>query len=264
MTKEAYYFSHDANARNDEKISMLRAEHGPAGYGVYWMLIETLFESSDVKLSHNKIKGIAFVNNIDIALLSDVINTCITERLFVSDGDKFWSESLIRRKEKFTDIKEKRSAAGRKGMAKRWADKGLDNSVITNDNNDITKNNKGKESKVKESKEKEIKETTPADAFSFYENNFGVLNGFIIQDIAQWVNDLNNDLVIESMKIALQNGKQWRYATGILRDWHKNNIRSLEDVAAQSKKFNRGKGGDNIGADSSDYEQFKREANLPF
>lgn len=156
MSKEAYYFSHDANARNDEKILMLRAEHGMEGYGIYWALLEMMFESADTKLSHNKIKGMAVSYNIDITLLQNVINVAIAEGLFVSDGDKFWSESLVRRKDKFHDAKRKKSEAGKKGMEKRWgkAKKAEnDNSVITNDNSVITKNNKGKESKVKESKD---------------------------------------------------------------------------------------------------------------
>jgi hypothetical protein len=149
IMKEAYYFSHDANARQDEKILMLRAEHGWEGYGIYWALVEMMFESSETALHHNKIRGIAVSYNINITVLDSVINTCITEELFVSDGEKFWSESLIRRKTKYQEIKEKKSEAGRKGMAKRW---GKDNTVITDDNTAITKDNKGKESKVNKSK----------------------------------------------------------------------------------------------------------------
>jgi hypothetical protein len=147
--KEAYYFSHDANARQDEKILMLRAEHGWEGYGIYWALVEMMFEASDSALHHNKIRGIAVSYNINITVLESVINTCITEELFVSDGEKFWSDSLIRRKNKYQEIKEKKAEAGRKGMAKRW---GKDNTVITDDNTAITKDNKGKESKVNKSK----------------------------------------------------------------------------------------------------------------
>jgi hypothetical protein len=143
--KEAYYFSHDANARQDEKILMLRAEHGWQGYGIFWALVEMMFESSDTSLHHNKIKGIAVSYNIDITVLESVINTCITEELFVSDGESFWSDSLIKRKSKYKELKEKKSEAGRKGMSKRWGNQQKDNTVITDDNTVITENNKGKE-----------------------------------------------------------------------------------------------------------------------
>jgi hypothetical protein len=159
MSKEAYYFSHDANARQDEKILMLRAEYSWEGYGIYWALVEMMFESSDSALHHNKTKGIAVSYNIDITVLESVINTCITENLFVSDGVKFWSESLVKRKSKYHEIKKKKSDAGKKGMEKRWANKDSDNGVITDDNSVITKDNKGKESKENKSKENKSKET---------------------------------------------------------------------------------------------------------
>jgi DnaD/phage-associated family protein len=171
LTKEAYYFSHDANARQDEKILMLRAEHGWEGYGIYWALVEMMFESSETALHFNKIKGIAVSYNVDITVLKAIINTCITEKLFVGNDEIFWSESLKRRKLKYHEAKEKKSEAGKKGMAKRWEtqfDEEKDNTVITKDNNVITKdntvitelssviteNNKGKEMKeIKEIKE---------------------------------------------------------------------------------------------------------------
>jgi len=154
--KETYYFSHDANARNDEKILMLRAEHGMAGYGIYWALIESMFENDDTRLRHDKVKGLALVLNIEITLLSSVINTCITEKLFESDEVNFWSESLMRRKNKYRDSVKLKSEAGKKGMAKRWGsveNRESDNTVITDGESVITKNNKVKESKVKESKD---------------------------------------------------------------------------------------------------------------
>lgn len=148
--KDVYYFSHDSNARNDEKILMLRAEHGWEGYGLYWALIEMMFEATDTSLYHSKIKGLAMSYNIDITVLQCVINSAITEGLFVSDGEKFWSESLIKRKAVFHESRQKKSDAGKKGMAVRW---GSDNTVITSNNTVITENNKGKEKKGKKVKD---------------------------------------------------------------------------------------------------------------
>ena len=42
MSKDAYYFPHDSNARQDVKILKLRIKHGWAGYGLYWGIIEAL------------------------------------------------------------------------------------------------------------------------------------------------------------------------------------------------------------------------------
>lgn len=75
--------------------------------------------------------------------------------------------------------------------------------------------------------------------FNFYENNFGVLNPFIAENIEKWNEDLSEELVIEAMKIALKNNKQFNYAEGILRDWHSKNIRTIDDVTAARKEFER-------------------------
>ena len=42
MAKDAYYFSHDANARLDPKNQAMICKYGMAGYGMYWIIIEML------------------------------------------------------------------------------------------------------------------------------------------------------------------------------------------------------------------------------
>ena len=186
MTKNAYYFSHDCNARHDEKILMLRAEHGWEGYGLYWALVEMMFESTNTALSHGKLAGISLSLGIDMAMLSAVIDTCIAEGLFTSDSEMFWSDSLRRRKSKFTEkserLRKQRSEAGRKGAAARWQKDGADisaanekpdesnaphgiamaedSTAIAPDSTPMANDSKVKESKVKESKGNQSKTHT--------------------------------------------------------------------------------------------------------
>ncbi len=159
--KDVYYFSHDSNARNDEKVLMLRVKHGWEGYGIYWALIEMMFESTDTRLPHEKIEGIALGNNIEIALLKQIIDTAIEEGLFKSDGKYFWSESLRRRKKKFHELRERRSAAGVKGAEKRWGEGKSMAKPKQSHSTAIAKNSKGKESKGNKIKGNEIKEDIP-------------------------------------------------------------------------------------------------------
>lgn len=149
MKKDTYYFSHDANARKDEKILTLLAAHGYEGYGIYWALVEMMFENSDTAISRKLLNGIAYDMRIDIAVLKKVITTCYAVKLFQADKEKIWSNSLRRRKSEWEEKKKKHSEAGKRGMATRW---GLNNDVITKPNAVITIDNKGKESKVKEKK----------------------------------------------------------------------------------------------------------------
>ena len=150
----AYYFSHDTNARNDPKILMLRAEFGWEGYGIYFALLEMMFDSDETALKLKCIKAIALANNMDYKNLMSLIDMCVEEGLFEKDDEHFWSRGLRKRKEVFVAMKEQRSEAGKLGMAKRWGTKPVDNGVITSlqqsNNDDITKNNKGKESKGKD------------------------------------------------------------------------------------------------------------------
>lgn len=82
--------------------------------------------------------------------------------------------------------------------------------------------------------------------FSFYENNFGILNSFIAESISQWVNDTSEELVQAAMQRALKQQKKWNYAEGILKQWVNKNIRTLADVNAAEVEFkSKGKKGAN-------------------
>jgi hypothetical protein len=128
--KEAFYFSHDTNARNDEKILCLRADYGITGYGAFWILIEMMFENQDTQLSHKHVKGIAYSLNMEVELLTNIINSCIEYGLFVSDGENFWSESLRKRKGTYINKREKKVEAGLKSAEARRL-KSLENSEQT-------------------------------------------------------------------------------------------------------------------------------------
>ena len=144
--KDAYYFSHDSNALTDPKILSMRCDYTLEGYGLYWAILEMLRNESEYKLPLNKntFRAIKMQTATTINV-EDFINDCINEYkdgengngLFNTDGEFFWSESLLKRMHKYEDIKQKRSEAGKKAMQNRWPDKQKDNNVITN----IQKNN---------------------------------------------------------------------------------------------------------------------------
>ena len=50
MKKDAYYFSHDANAQDDPKLMKLMDDMGAEGYGIFWLLIEKLRAEKDYTL----------------------------------------------------------------------------------------------------------------------------------------------------------------------------------------------------------------------
>lgn len=155
------YFPHDFNARHDRKILRLRKVLGLEGYGIFWMLVETLCTEENFSYP---------IAEID--LLADDYG-CSTEKvaavikqfgLFQIDKDGcFFSLSLITRLQKYLDISEK----ARLSVNKRWDKarklKELDTSVLPpyNEGNTI----RGEERKEKKRKEDEMKESPASQRF---------------------------------------------------------------------------------------------------
>ncbi|MGG5506743.1 MULTISPECIES: Lin1244/Lin1753 domain-containing protein [unclassified Myroides] len=149
MSKEAFYFSHDSNARNDEKILAVRMRHGAEGYGVYFMILERLLESTKY-MSVKDYNVIAF----DLRVSASVIKSVIEDFglfVFTDEGKHFYSESLIRRMQPLDNLREQRRAAGKKSAEKR-ALKSVENQGIGTTVERPLNEKPTKESKVKESK----------------------------------------------------------------------------------------------------------------
>lgn len=151
MNNKSYYFQHDFNAAQDEKILYLRSKFGMEAYGLYWYFIELLHQSPNSKLKCKLIDGISYQLNIDIDKLLQFYNTCIDTELFVTDGEFYWSQRVLENKELQDEKRKLKSFAGKKGMENRWNSNSY-NTVITENNTVITEDNKRKEIKEKESK----------------------------------------------------------------------------------------------------------------
>jgi hypothetical protein len=161
--KNAYYFSHDTNARRDPKIMALRKVYGAAGYGYYWMITEAMAEASEYKLKHKdwQIDALAMEMLCKHAAVTEFIDACVERfELFESDGEFFWSPSLLRRMKCLDKMKEKRSEAGKKGAKARW----VNSNAITEVSGAMAKDGKGKERKGKEIKESKEENRIVADA----------------------------------------------------------------------------------------------------
>lgn len=159
--KNAYYFSHDCNARLDEKILAVRMKHGVEGYGVYFMLIERLAEA-DGHTSTRDYNAIAFDFRCSAELVKAIVENFNLFQ-YTDDGAQFYSESLNKRMAEVDELREKRRAAGRKGgisKAERWQ------KCSNATNNDSKCQDLPPENVPKERKGKEIKEETTVSSIS--------------------------------------------------------------------------------------------------
>jgi hypothetical protein len=111
MSKETFYFPHDCKARHDRKLVNLIMEHGMNGVGIYWCLIEMLYEENGyLPLEYNRI---IFELRTDTNVLQSVISEF---ELFENDGVKFWSNSILDRLQERCN----RSEKAKNAINKRW------------------------------------------------------------------------------------------------------------------------------------------------
>jgi hypothetical protein len=143
MAKDTFYFSHDFNARNDIKIKKLIAKHGYLGYGLFWAIIEELYNNTNVL--PNDYECIAFDLRTDANVIKSIVNDF---DLFEIDNESFGSLSIERR----LNERNEKSKKARESVLKRWNKSKEDTNVLQtyNDSNTI------KERKGKENKEKKI------------------------------------------------------------------------------------------------------------
>jgi len=135
--KETFYFSHDYNSRNDQKILTLRGKFGLEGYALFWMCVETMAEEKEACIHRVAIGGLSLGYGVAIAKLEEFLDYCVSIDLFRENDEKVYSERLVEHKK----LREELSKFGKKGAEKRWQNYSPPNG------------NKGKERKGKENKD---------------------------------------------------------------------------------------------------------------
>ena len=94
-TKDAYWFSHDSNAKDDPKVVMMIEQLGLESYGIFWVLVEILREQPGFRYPLQLIPAIARRYNTTSEKVKAVI---MNYGLFIIEDDEFFfSQSLNRR-----------------------------------------------------------------------------------------------------------------------------------------------------------------------
>ena len=225
MKKEAFYFSHDSNARNDEKIIALRMEMGWEGYGLYWAIVEMLRDTANYAMQ-NSYNSIAYSLHSDSETIGKVIEDF---DLFEAKEGLFFSESLKNRME----IKERKSTKAREAAFIRWGKKEDMNKYEVVDKEvvnatalrNISPPNAIKEKKVKESKVKERERTHTA--FSFIEKNKGQrFEDWLIKNksqVREWVRMIENfNDTVEQEKLTFEYNPLFARLRKYCRNWVSN------------------------------------------
>ncbi len=151
--KESYYFSHDYNAMQDPKMMVLFDRCGPAGIGIYWMVVEILHSQTDGKIIAKHFCHILsyFANHgtapFDREMIEEVLFE--TELLVKTDDGMITTNRVLGHKAKRKQINTLRSEAGKAGAIARWQ---TDSKPIAKHSKPIANSckRKGKERKGKE------------------------------------------------------------------------------------------------------------------
>lgn len=146
--KDAYYFSHDANAHNDPKMLNLRLLSGWEGIGLFWTFLEILREVPEHKYEEeNHLASLELRLSTPQAKLQAWLKDCYKVGLLVCEDGFIYSVSFLDRMREMDEKRQLLSEAGRRGgLASSQAKASL---------------KAGSSSKVKESKGKERKDTQP-------------------------------------------------------------------------------------------------------
>ena len=283
MAKLTNYFSHDVSALSDPKIMIMISLHGMVSYAWWWILIERLAVEEDCKLPYNKFTfaGLAVTFQIsdnlefwkqneanassneaneaplkqtDLArfFIDSLIEDC---NLLQTDGEYFWSPSLLKRRqlreEKYRKISEKRREAGRLGGLasgeSRWRKKATvkqnEANASSNEANEA-KGNKGnkdiifystderdevKQNEANASDDIDINDLfeksdtklndTQSKVYRVYMNEIGEISSITKERIDDLVIDFGADEVVNAISIASERGKgSIGYITAILNN----------------------------------------------
>jgi hypothetical protein len=135
--KETFYFSHDYNARNDDKLLELRDKYKNEGYAVYFYCIETMAERGDGYILPTLIGGLSLGYGVAKEWLIEFLDCCVSIKLLNKDEKGYFSQRMIEHLNTRNMFREQ----GIKGAKIRWK-----NSPPNRPPN--AKERKGKERKV--------------------------------------------------------------------------------------------------------------------
>jgi hypothetical protein len=170
MKKDAYYFPHFSNARNDSKVIKLRRVLGIEGYGIYFMLLEVLREQTDFKLPISGIEDLAYEWHTSKEKLMSVINDY---DMFEIDNNMFFSPKLLLYLQPYIEKSERARIAAQK----RWGN--INANAYANA---LPMQSKSNASKVKESK---VKESSLEERQNKFKDEVRTFNDIYERDILQ-------------------------------------------------------------------------------
>ena len=231
------YFPLDCDIDQDDKITLIEAQHGLIGFGIAIKLLMKIYNNSYFYEWTEK-EQLLFSKrvNVNINEVNVVINDLVKWGFF--DKNLFETEKILTS----SGIQKRYLAAVGRGQKVKILKKYLlldketvnvyKNLVIVDNNSssEVVNDDIGTQSKVKKSKVKESKENnnndddvvkTENNIFYVFENcGFGSIDGYTMQQLEGLVKDFTFEWTKEAIEIAAENGaRNLKYVTRILENW---------------------------------------------
>ena len=275
------YFSHDSNARNSDKLMKVRMKLGAEGYGIFFMLIERLREEEgykstidydtlafDLRVDAEKVKQV--VEDYDLFKFTEDGNyfysDSFNERMEMMDKRAQQRISKAKKAAEARWNKQSEDTSNAQALPKQCSSNAQ---ALLNHANKIklnkTKLNKIKLNKTKLNKTKlnkiKLNKTKPEESkpdkelvtgggstdndvqelIEMYQENFGVCNPLVINDIQNSLTMFDKDVVIESFRLSIGKDNPYLYMKGIWKKWKDEGVITLEQVQASNARHEKNK-----------------------
>lgn len=162
--KDTFYFSHDYNTRNNGKIKKLIAAHGFEGYGLFWAILEELYNNDNVLSTDYSI--VISDRKAKVKIIKSIIEDF---GLFLIKDETFGSISVENR----INERNLKSSKARESANLRW-------NRINEDANALPSHNKRNAIKERKGKERKVQVVPFDESKGCYQECISLYNKFLI------------------------------------------------------------------------------------
>lgn len=267
----ADYFPHYVTG-NSRTIYILEQRYGNDGYALWFKLLELLATSDGHYIDFNDQTDLEFFAakvKIDVDKALEIIDQLATLKAI---DKQLWNHKIIWCQNFVDNLSElyarRRISLPQKPSldefvhAETQGSEDLCSAETPKVNKSIVEKSKVKESKEKKSKGNSVEtEKTLVGVVlndfeivkNAYENNIGMLSSTVVEIINYYLDEgVDAELIVESIKVACMNNKRtMSYAEGVLKNWLKNGINTIEKYKSSlvEKEANRGQNNANNSTD---------------
>ena len=241
------YYPMDVNFLGDIKVKKVIRSHGIQAVAVILHLLGTVYRDNGYYATYDD--DLLFITadelNLEEKYVKDVVEKLLEVDFFSREqAEKNKVLTSIGIQERYRKATERRISVNINDSLciQKTCSSGVNDSRSTQSK---VKGSKVKESKVEDRDASDLAEASKlsksenevAKIFEFYQNNIGVPTPFVQQNITQWVDDTNPELVMLAIEKAIKdNVFKFSYAETILNSWVKQGVKSKAEAIAEMNR----------------------------